>query len=203
MLARDIWRETARQTPLDNVIDAQMVRLRRKVDGQFDRKLLHTVRGVGFMLARRRAKPDAAAAHASPYASDTLVRGRAGGAAGARVGGTCALLFWQLRSQLDHFAVQEIETVEGLFYFTPDGQLHMREDYHNHPESKDVIERYLEVLSPDGTVLLRNERLGTGHWRPSSRAKASADTRSGPRACPMARRVRLVSRVHCSKGAAC
>ena len=36
----------------------------------------------------------------------------------------------------------------------------MREDYHNHPESKDVIERYLEVLSPDGAVLLRNERLG-------------------------------------------
>jgi two-component system, OmpR family, copper resistance phosphate regulon response regulator CusR len=50
MLARDIWHETARQTPLDNVIDAQMVRLRRKVDGQFARKLLHTVRGVGFVL---------------------------------------------------------------------------------------------------------------------------------------------------------
>lgn len=50
MLARDIWKETARQTPLDNVIDAQIVRLRRKLDGQFDRKLLHTVRGVGFVL---------------------------------------------------------------------------------------------------------------------------------------------------------
>jgi two-component system, OmpR family, copper resistance phosphate regulon response regulator CusR len=50
MLARDVWKETARQTPIDNVIDAQMVRLRRKLDGQFERKLLHTVRGVGFML---------------------------------------------------------------------------------------------------------------------------------------------------------
>ncbi len=50
MLARDIWRETSRQTPLDNVIDAQMVRLRRKLDGQFPSKLLHTVRGVGFVL---------------------------------------------------------------------------------------------------------------------------------------------------------
>src|SRR5580704_864187 len=75
-------------------------------------------------------------------------------------GGTCTLMYWQLRTQLDHFAVQEIETVEGLFYFTADGQLHMREDYHNHPESKDVIERYLEVLSPDGVILLRNERMG-------------------------------------------
>jgi heavy metal sensor kinase len=75
-------------------------------------------------------------------------------------GGTCTLLFLQLRNQLDHFAIQEIETVEGLFYFTPAGELHMREDYHNHPESKDVIERYLEVLAPDGAILLRNERLG-------------------------------------------
>jgi DNA-binding response OmpR family regulator len=50
MLTRDVWKETARQTPLDNVIDAQMVRLRRKLDGQFERKLLHTVRGVGFTL---------------------------------------------------------------------------------------------------------------------------------------------------------
>jgi DNA-binding response OmpR family regulator len=50
MLARDIWKEVARQTPLDNVIDAQMVRLRKKIDGQFEHKLLHTVRGVGFVL---------------------------------------------------------------------------------------------------------------------------------------------------------
>jgi two-component system copper resistance phosphate regulon response regulator CusR len=50
MLARDVWKETARQTPIDNVIDAQMVRLRRKIDGRSENKLLHTVRGVGFVL---------------------------------------------------------------------------------------------------------------------------------------------------------
>ena len=50
MLARDIWKEAARQTPLDNVIDAQMARLRRKIDGQFEPKLVQTVRGVGFIL---------------------------------------------------------------------------------------------------------------------------------------------------------
>ena len=74
--------------------------------------------------------------------------------------GTCALLFFQLRNQLDHFAIEEIETVEGLFFFGPDGTLQLRDDYHNHPESREVIERYVEVLSPDGTVLLRNDRLG-------------------------------------------
>ena len=50
MLARDIWKEQVRHTPLDNVIDVHMVRLRRKVDEGFPAKLLHTVRGVGFVL---------------------------------------------------------------------------------------------------------------------------------------------------------
>jgi len=50
MLAREVWKETARHTPLDNVIDVHIARLRRKVDDPFDRKLVHTVRGVGFVL---------------------------------------------------------------------------------------------------------------------------------------------------------
>jgi DNA-binding response OmpR family regulator len=50
MLARDIWSETSRQVPLDNVIDVNIARLRRKVDDQFADKLVHTVRGVGFVL---------------------------------------------------------------------------------------------------------------------------------------------------------
>jgi DNA-binding response OmpR family regulator len=50
MLSRDIWKEQVRHTPLDNVIDVHMVRLRRKVDEGFSIKLLHTVRGVGFVL---------------------------------------------------------------------------------------------------------------------------------------------------------
>lgn len=50
-LARDVWKETSRSTPLDNVIDVHIARLRRKVDTEFDAKLIHTVRGVGFMLS--------------------------------------------------------------------------------------------------------------------------------------------------------
>lgn len=50
MLAREVWKETARATPLDNVIDVHIARLRRKVDEGFGGKLLHTVRGVGFIL---------------------------------------------------------------------------------------------------------------------------------------------------------
>jgi DNA-binding response OmpR family regulator len=49
-LARDVWKETARSTPLDNVIDVHIARLRRKIDVDGQVKLIHTVRGVGFML---------------------------------------------------------------------------------------------------------------------------------------------------------
>lgn len=55
MLSRDVWRETSRFTPIDNVIDVQIARLRRKVDDPFSMKLLHTIRGVGFMI--REPKP--------------------------------------------------------------------------------------------------------------------------------------------------
>ena len=50
MLARDVWKETVRHPSLDNVIDVHMMRIRRKVDEGFAIKLVHTVRGVGFLL---------------------------------------------------------------------------------------------------------------------------------------------------------
>lgn len=49
MLARDVWGETDRCTPLDNVIDVHIARVRRKVDTGGTR-LIHTVRGVGFIV---------------------------------------------------------------------------------------------------------------------------------------------------------
>lgn len=50
MLAKDVWRETSRFTPIDNVIDVQVARLRKKIDDPFPVKLLQTVRGLGFSL---------------------------------------------------------------------------------------------------------------------------------------------------------
>jgi two-component system copper resistance phosphate regulon response regulator CusR len=55
MLAQDVWKEFARATPLDNVIDVHMARIRRKVDAEMPVKLIHTVRGVGFTLKDGRA----------------------------------------------------------------------------------------------------------------------------------------------------
>ncbi len=50
MVARDVWKTTVRYTSLDNVIDVHIARIRRKIDDPFPAKLLHTVRGVGFVL---------------------------------------------------------------------------------------------------------------------------------------------------------
>jgi len=53
MLARDVWHATIRATPLDNVIDVTIARVRRKIDEPYERKLLHTVRGLGYILSGR------------------------------------------------------------------------------------------------------------------------------------------------------
>ena len=50
MLAHEVWKEPRRATPIDNVIDVQMTRLRRKIDREGDARLIHTIRGVGFTL---------------------------------------------------------------------------------------------------------------------------------------------------------
>jgi len=52
-LARDVWKETDRGTPLNNVIDVHIARLRRKIDLEELTKLIHTVRGVGFVLQEK------------------------------------------------------------------------------------------------------------------------------------------------------
>jgi heavy metal sensor kinase len=75
-------------------------------------------------------------------------------------GGTATVLFLQMRAQLAHFAIEDIEEVEGLMSFTPDGRLNVRDDYHNHPESKQILEHFLEVRTADGALLYRNDRLG-------------------------------------------
>ena len=54
MLERDVWKQTSRFTSLDNVIDVQMARLRRKVDENATDKLIHTLRGLGYRLGKER-----------------------------------------------------------------------------------------------------------------------------------------------------
>lgn len=55
MVARDVWEEPVRGTPLDNVIDVHIARLRRKIDREGASPLIHTIRGVGFIVRESEA----------------------------------------------------------------------------------------------------------------------------------------------------
>ncbi|MGF1502314.1 MAG: response regulator transcription factor [Paracoccaceae bacterium] len=51
MLLEGVWNLTA--LPDTNVIEVHVSRLRRKLDGASDRPLIHTLRGIGYMLSDR------------------------------------------------------------------------------------------------------------------------------------------------------
>lgn len=55
MLERDVWKQTRRFTSLNNVIDVQIMRLRRKLDVPGSPSLLQTLRGIGYRLGRESA----------------------------------------------------------------------------------------------------------------------------------------------------
>jgi hypothetical protein len=71
----------------------------------------------------------------------------------------CFLQYWQLKQQLYHAEVQDMETVQGLLYFTAGGQLTLHEEYFNRPESRLLLDRLLEVLDSNGHLLFRNRKL--------------------------------------------
>ncbi|MFZ0951228.1 MAG: two-component sensor histidine kinase, partial [Candidatus Sulfotelmatobacter sp.] len=71
----------------------------------------------------------------------------------------CFLQYWQLKQQLYHAEVQDMETVQGLLYFTADGHLSLHEEYFNRPASRRLLDRLLEVLDSSGHLLFRNSKL--------------------------------------------
>lgn len=50
MLTREVWKLNSRVALMDNVIDVHISRLREKIDHGHERKLIRTIRGVGFVL---------------------------------------------------------------------------------------------------------------------------------------------------------
>jgi len=74
-------------------------------------------------------------------------------------GSTCAIVLLQLRSQLDHLAIEDVETVERYLTFGSDGKLGLRNDYHYHPYPSEMQQRFLEVRAEDGALLYKDEGL--------------------------------------------
>jgi DNA-binding response OmpR family regulator len=53
VIALEVWKFANRATPLDNVIDVHVGRLRKKLDLPHLPRLIHTVRGIGFVLSSK------------------------------------------------------------------------------------------------------------------------------------------------------
>ena len=159
MLARDVWQETERYTPLDNVIDVHVAHLRKKLDEPFKNE-------TSAYRARRRVR--AARGNSVTALVPKRVRTRLtlwhvvmlAGVLAVYLAGVSVLLFWQAGDILKRIAAEDLETLKGLLYVADDGQVGVREDYHHHTDWKQVQERLLEILGPDGSILYRNERLG-------------------------------------------
>jgi heavy metal sensor kinase len=107
----------------------------------------------------------------------------------------------QLRTQVDHLAIEDLETVEGFLTFGSDGKLGLRNDYHYHPYPAETQQRFLEIRAEDGTLLYKNEGLAErvlgGKPEPGegvgSYSQRSIRLRDGTR-------VRLISRRHTIEG---
>ena len=50
MLERDVWKQAHPMPSFENVVDDQMMRLCRKIDGEGRQRLIRTVRGVGYRM---------------------------------------------------------------------------------------------------------------------------------------------------------
>jgi heavy metal sensor kinase len=116
-------------------------------------------------------------------------------------GSTSAIVLVQLRSQVDHLAIEDLETVESFLSFGSDGKLGLRNDYHYHPYTAETQQRFLEVRAEDGTLLYKNEGLAERvlGGKPEPGEGVGSYSRRSIRLTD-GTRVRLISRRHTIEG---
>jgi heavy metal sensor kinase len=69
------------------------------------------------------------------------------------------LQFWQLTRQLYRAEIEDMVTVEGLLYLSPQGELRLHDEYINSAQSRQVLDRLMEVRTPDGKIVFLNSNL--------------------------------------------
>jgi len=116
-------------------------------------------------------------------------------------GSTSAIVLLQLRTQVDHLAIEDLETVEGFLSFGSDGKLGLRNDYHYHPYTAETQQRFLEVRGEDETLLYKNEGLAERvlGGKPEPGEGVGSYSRRSIRLTD-GTRVRLISRRHTIEG---
>jgi heavy metal sensor kinase len=75
------------------------------------------------------------------------------------VSGSSVFIFLNLRQELDHSMVEDIETTEGLLRFAPDGRL-IVSGAHTEPGEEPDQGKLMEILSPEGGLLYHSRPLG-------------------------------------------
>ncbi len=112
--------------------------------------------------------------------------------------GTSAFLFFNLRLELDRHTIQDLETIEGLLSFGPDGVLRLASDSRDEEQEHEAEqERFMEVRDLSGALLYRNRRLGNWMLGGAPAAGEGKDGYSERSArLPDGTRIRLVSRLH-------
>ncbi len=65
----------------------------------------------------------------------------------------------QLQRQMYHDEVQDVETVEGLLLFDSEGHLQLQQNYFARPRNRSLVDRFMEVRNPSGSVLYRSSTL--------------------------------------------
>src|SRR5690242_1418766 len=114
---------------------------------------------------------------------------------------TSTLLFLQLRSELDRVAIEDLETIEGFLSFDSHGKVHLRAASHDHPYPLTMQHRLMEVIADNGTILYRNELLGSRNLGGPAFPGEGVNSYS-PRSIHLSdgTPVRLVSRHHILEG---
>ena len=77
--------------------------------------------------------------------------------------------FAQFERQMYHDEVQDVETVEALFFFDQGGRLQLQQNYFARPQNRLLVDRLMEVQDLSGNVLYRSATLkglalGDGHF---------------------------------------
>jgi len=114
------------------------------------------------------------------------------------VTGTSTFLYFSLRQELDRNTIQDLETVEGLLNFGPDGTVRLGTGHKDEDDEHEAEqERFMELRDLNGVLLYRNKRLGNwtlGGLPAPGEGRIGYSERSAR--LPDGSRIRLVSRIH-------
>ena len=109
--------------------------------------------------------------------------------------GSLFFLHLNMREQLDHNLLEDMETVEGQIATEPDGSLTLR--LHHGDEDDPGFDRFVEIWSTDGKILYRTPQLeGQALGGPPSQEEAKEDVTPVSERLPSGLRVRVASSPH-------